>query len=215
MLPVTERIQFEYIPSPYFLDSTAEKRQVAIEITRERDKATVTVLEDDLQAHNNQVAKDYHSIAIQIFANHLADYALYSITWLKHDIRDDEGYERTYNVKMDWDGDRYWNPTFEIEQTLDNFTVCGLAYTDTEMVLGIGHYHNQRQIRLPLERFPEIKALPLEQRRCVTTHKHGTVLYFYTLKAKLVLRDAIVLGRGLEFLPPGMNETEFLYGKRS
>lgn len=94
----------------------------------------------------------------------------------------------------------------------DSYTICGLEFTENELLLKIGYPLEARQLRLPISRFPSLGKLPVNKRRNgFTMHKQHTVIYWHAFQEKLVARDVVLFGAGLEKKSGHLSEREFIY----
>jgi hypothetical protein len=90
-------------------------------------------------------------------------------------------------------------------------TICGMKFTDTELILTLGCYRDRRQFSLPLSRFPALAKASPEDRQRFSMHRRHSVIYWYALKEKLVAKDVEQLGSSTERKPYNVNESDFIY----
>ena len=96
------------------------------------------------------------------------------------------------------------------EEPIQDHTICGLRFTDNELLLTLGYNFNRRELRMPLSRFPALEKATVGERQRFTMHREHTVIYWYGLKEKLVAKD-VESGASTQRRPEGASEYDFIY----
>lgn len=207
----TNKFTFHYVPSPYHSRHPGDKKESCpVEVKRENGRVSVIITEPDSHAINQEIEEDFSGIARQLYNEHLEGTPLPKVTWYKHDVRDNDGFETLCLAKFQ-DG-AFGRPKFTLEQHIANYTLCGLDFTDDELVIRVGYHMNPKQVRLPLSRFPSLAQASQEERRQMfTIHKHHTVVYWFGLKEKLVARDVTLFDGSTEKKPDHVVDRDFIY----
>lgn len=210
MSNVIQQFIFGYYLYPY-LPSGSDKKYCPVEIERLENSAVVTITEPDNAAVNKEIRDDYPGIATQIYRARLSDLRSSQIKWQLHTVRNADGFEVLEAVTLKFDGLWFWKASFAEAKVIDNYSVCGISKTDDHLCLKIGLYHNQREVTLPIDRFPSLKRLTDKELKQITLHKHNTVIHWNHLDEKLVVRDAVLFGDGTIRRPNDMSLRKFQY----
>ena len=201
---------FHYDPDSSHPRHLGDKtRQCPVEIATKERGMLVTITEPDSHAVNQEVERDFVRIVRQLHGRHLSQTPLSDITFQKHDVRDCSGMETISTATFPNGLDGCAN--FTLDRVIGNYNISGFQFTEDELLLGVGLYHNSREVRLPLTRFPELEKASEEERRLFSMHKHNTVIYWPRLRVKLVARDVILHGLSTQTHPDKLSEQHFLY----
>ena len=201
---------FAYAPASIVAGKGGDnKRHCPVEIRHDGEDVTVIITEPDSAAINSDITDHYGFIARQLARERLSPIPFKRIRWVKHDVRDMNGLESVSAAHFD---SSPLFPRFSLVEHLASYTTWGIRFTEDTLYLRTGYHLGRQEVGLPLNRFPSLEKLNDKERRCFTTHKHTTVLYWPRIEEKLVIRDAILFGGGTEKKPAHIiSQRCFLY----
>lgn len=172
-----------------------------IEIRRDQNPVLVTITEPHGYL-GVSVTNNIEAIATQVYFLCLRDVNPKHIRFRHHEIRDIINQESIRDVQMKWSGkhQRYIEPEWMERKVIASYRCWDVKFDERDefMILGMGEGYPQKEVRVPLSRYPQIK---MAKNRHFYPDAGGTVINFYEIPFELYVRDAVLVDEAIKRTP--------------